>query len=79
MQTIRLLPFNLFSGLSYDELNEIAVHCKELSVHPDALVILQGQVSNRLYFLEEGSVSVYKGDAEPAVMLGIFEGPAVLG
>ncbi|OFV97774.1 MAG: hypothetical protein A3F68_12945 [Acidobacteria bacterium RIFCSPLOWO2_12_FULL_54_10] len=79
VQTSRLLPFDLFSGLNYEELNEVAVQCKEIIVQPDALVIRQGQVGNRIYFLEEGSVSVYKGDAESAVMLGIFEGPTVFG
>jgi CRP-like cAMP-binding protein len=42
-------------------------------------LIQQGQVGKEIYFLEEGSVKVYRGKADSSKALAVIQAPAVLG
>jgi EAL domain-containing protein (putative c-di-GMP-specific phosphodiesterase class I) len=75
----RLQPFGIFEGLRAEELQQIAENCKELIVPEDTLLIRQGQVGTRVYLLEEGTVSIYKGSGEIHQFLRTVAAPAVIG
>ncbi|MGH9783703.1 MAG: EAL domain-containing protein [Terriglobia bacterium] len=79
VEVSRLEPFDFFSGLHPEDLHEIVQSCKELAVLADTLIIRQGQVGNRIYFLEEGSVAIYKGSGETRHFLRTLRAPAVVG
>ena len=75
----RLRPFEVFAGLHPEDLNEIVQSCREVAVPMDTLVIRQGQVGNRIYLLEEGSVATYRSSGETHHFLRILMAPAVVG
>lgn len=75
----RLRTFDLFAGLSEEELAEIAQSCEELAVLPETLVIRQGQVGNEVFLMEEGSVSVYRELADGPRFVAVLQAPAVFG
>lgn len=79
VEVSRLRPFEIFAGLPPEDLQEIVRSCKELAVPADTLIIRQGQVGNRIYFLEEGSVAIYRGSGETRQFLITLAAPAVVG
>ncbi len=79
VETSRLRPFELFAGLDEAQLAEIAQDFFETTVKAGALLIQQGQVGKDLYLLEEGSVRVYRGEADTAGFLADLQAPALFG
>lgn len=75
----RLKAFEIFADLNPDDLQQIAPNCKEVAVPEDTLLIRQGQVGTRVYLLEEGTVSIYKGAGEVQHFLRTLAAPAVIG
>ena len=79
VEVSRLRPFEIFADLNPEDLNEIVQSCKELTVPADTHIIRQGQVGNRIYLLEEGSVAIYRGSGETRHFLITLAAPAVVG
>ena len=75
----RLQAFDIFTGLTPEDLQQIAQTCRELAVPEDTLLIRQGQVGTRVYLLEKGTVSIYKGSGEVQHFLMALDAPAVIG
>ena len=79
IQVSRLAPFQLFEGLSEQDLAFVATNCTEKNVSAGTILIQQGQVGKEVYLLEEGSVKVYRGEAESPKVLAEVQAPTVLG
>jgi len=79
VEVSRLAPFQLFDGLSQQELAFIAKNCTEMTVPSGAILIQQGQVGKEVYLLEEGSVRVYRGEADSPKVLAEVQAPTILG
>ena len=74
-QPLRLRSFELFAGLTEEELAVIAQDCAEVTVQSGAILIRQGQVGRDVYLLEEGSVGIYRGEAAPSQFLVVLQPP----
>jgi diguanylate cyclase (GGDEF)-like protein len=72
----RLGAFELFSSVGDQAILEIAQTCEEATVPAGTVLMREGQVGDFAYLLEEGSVTVYKGECDPLAVLG---SPAVVG
>ena len=79
LEASSLHPFELFASLEEQDLNEIARHCKELNVPADTLLIREGQVGDRIYFLQEGSIAIYRDSRDTQKFLMTLEAPTVVG
>jgi CRP/FNR family cyclic AMP-dependent transcriptional regulator len=81
MDPTRLTTIPLFDGLPDEELQRVATFAEERTV-PDAHVIVrEGDFSDKLSFIEEGTVEVIRG-GEPRAELGpgdVFGEAGVLG
>ena len=75
----RLQAFEIFAGLNPEDLQQIVQTCKEVAVPEDTLLIRQGQVGARVYLLEQGSVSIYRGAGETHHFLTTLDAPTVVG
>ena len=75
----RLRAFELFTALKDEELAEIAQFCEEVTVQPETILIRQGQVGSEIYFLEKGSVTVYRGEGDTYQFLAVLQAPTLLG
>ena len=75
----RLAPFQLFDGLSQQELAFVAKNCTETTVPSGAILIQQGQVGKDVYLLEEGSVRVFRGEVDSPKVLAEVQAPTILG
>ena len=75
----RLGAFGLFANLGEADLNEIALSCSELAVPAGSIVIREGQVGNRIYLVERGSVAVFKGPRDAGPFLVTLQAPNVIG
>lgn len=79
VEVARLQAFEIFAGLGPEDLQQIVQTCKELSVPKDTLLIRQGQIGTRVYLMEEGEVSIYRGAGEVHQFLRTLGAPAVIG
>lgn len=79
IETSRLRSFELFAGLTEEELAVIAQDCAEVTVRSGAILIRQGQVGKEIYLLEEGSVGIYRGEADPPQFLVVLQAPTLFG
>ncbi|MCZ6750590.1 MAG: cyclic nucleotide-binding domain-containing protein [Acidobacteria bacterium] len=79
IETSRLRSFELFAGLTEEELAVIAQDCAEVTVRSGAILIRQGQVGKEIYLLEEGSVGIYRGAAAPSQFLVVLQAPTLFG
>jgi len=79
IETFRLRSFELFAGLTEEELAVIAQNCGEVTVQSGAILIRQGQVGKEIYLLEEGSVGIYRGEADPPQFLVVLQAPTLFG
>ena len=79
IETTRLGSFDIFAGLSDQELAFIATNCTELTAPSGSILIQQGQVGKDLYLLEEGSVRVYRGGPESPQELAVLKAPTIVG
>ena len=79
IEVSRLAPFQLLDGLSQQELAFVAKNCTEMTVPSGAILIQQGQVGKEVYLLEEGSVRVYRGEADAPKVVAEVQAPTVLG
>ena len=75
----RLIAFDFFEGLSSQDLAFIVTNCKELEVPSGSILIQQGQVGKDVYLMEEGSVKVYRGQADSPKVQAVLEAPAIVG
>lgn len=75
----RLKAIGLFEGLGKDDLAFIAINCSEMTVASGSLLIQEGQVGKEVYLLEEGSVKVYRGDAQSPRKVVVLEAPTIVG
>ena len=75
----RLRFFELFREASEENLAEIAQEFEETSVPQGALLFRRGQVAKDLHLLEEGSVGIFRGDAESAEFNAVLKAPALVG
>jgi EAL domain-containing protein (putative c-di-GMP-specific phosphodiesterase class I) len=79
LDVARLQAFEIFAGMNPEDLQQIVPSCKELAVPEDTLLIRQGQIGTRVYLLEEGTVSIYKGAGEVQHFLRTLDAPAIVG
>ncbi len=75
----RLRAFELFAGLTEEELAVIAQNCGEVTVESGTILVRQGQVGKDVYLLEEGSVGIYRGEAIPPQFLVVLQAPTLFG
>lgn len=75
----RLLPFDLFDGLTAEDLAPIAASCGELTVQSGTVMIRQGQVGDDVYLLEEGSVKVFRERGHTLRQIALLEAPTDFG
>ena len=75
----RLRAFELFAGLTEEELAVIAQNCGEVTVESGTILVRQGQVGKDVYLLEEGSVGIYRGEATPPSFLVVLQAPTLFG
>jgi CRP/FNR family transcriptional regulator, cyclic AMP receptor protein len=76
----RLDQFDFFTGLEQEQLSFIAANCTEVKAASGDLLIRQGQVGQDVYLLENGSVSVFRGEAaSPTSSQMILGAPTILG
>lgn len=75
----RLCSFDLFEGLTDEELAEIAQHSKEVPVSAGTVLMEQGQMSEHIYLMEQGSLGIHRTEAGISQFLGVLEAPAFLG
>ena len=76
---VRLDSFDFLAGLGEQELSFLAANCKEMQLSSGGLLIQQGQVGADVYFLESGSVQVFRGDAASPNGESVLEAPTILG
>jgi EAL domain-containing protein (putative c-di-GMP-specific phosphodiesterase class I) len=74
-----LRAFELFLGLDDDSLAEVAKVCQEMNVPAGSVIVRQGQVGDRVYLVQEGSVGVYRGESDPPGFLAELQAPTVFG
>ena len=79
MKVANLRAFELFLGLDDDSLAEVAAICEEMAVPAGRVIFQQGEVGDRLYLLQEGSVGVFRGDTDPSRLLAVLQAPTVFG
>ena len=75
----RLDSFDLFEGLERQELSFIAANCQEMQVRSGEILMQEGQVGKDVYFLEKGSVRVFRGRDASSENHVVLDGPAILG
>ncbi|HWP84320.1 MAG TPA: cyclic nucleotide-binding domain-containing protein [Terriglobia bacterium] len=75
----RLESFELFAGLSQQELGFVAQNCEEKTFPGGATLIQQGQVGKEVYLLEQGRVRVSRGSSGGHVHVATLDAPTVLG
>jgi CRP-like cAMP-binding protein len=54
-----IVKTGLFSGITEAELNSLADGMEKQSYHANAAILFQGEISNRLYLVQQGLVSVW--------------------
>ena len=75
----RLESFELFEGLDRQELSFIAANCEEMQIRSGETLIQEGQVGKDVYFLEKGTVCVFRGRDASSQNRVVLDGPAILG
>ena len=79
VETSRLRAFELFAWLDEAELAEIAQNFFETTAEAGTVLIQQGQVGKDVYLLEEGSVRVYRGEADTTEILADLQASTLFG
>jgi diguanylate cyclase (GGDEF)-like protein len=75
----RLRSFELFAGLPEADLAEIAQNCADLTILAGTAILEEGQLIRNICLMDKGSVSLHHREGEISQILGVLEGPAVLG
>ena len=75
----RLRTFELFAGLTDEQLVVVAQYCDEVTIQSGTILIRQGQVGKDVYLLEEGSVGIYRGEADPPQFRVVLQAPTLFG
>lgn len=73
--TTVLRSVHLFSGLSDDELAQIAAICRPCHAAPGELIVQQNTIGSEIYMVGDGSVEVFiKGLADEQVLVLLGKG-----
>jgi CRP-like cAMP-binding protein len=81
MDPSRLTTIPLFDGLPEEELQRVATFAEERTIPDGHVIVREGDFSDKLSFIEEGTVEVLRG-GEPRAELGpgdVFGEAGVLG
>ncbi len=73
IELLRRYPF--FGKLGYEQLKSLAMLAEEVKVEDGQVVIEEGKPADALYFLLEGSVSLYHPVSSPQAKAGTTEMP----
>ena len=79
VETSRLRAFELFAELDEAQLAAIAQNFFETTAEAGTVLIQQGQVGKDVYLLEEGSVRVYRGEADTTEILADLQASTLFG
>lgn len=75
----RLRSFELFKEASEENLAEIAQEFAETSVPQGTILFRRGQVVKDVYLLEEGSLGIFREEAEAAQFSAVLQPQALVG
>jgi CRP-like cAMP-binding protein len=75
----RLRRFEFFALLKDQELASIARCCSQAAFTAGSMVIRQGEVARRVYFLEDGAVNIYREKMGRLHKVALIECPGVFG